>query len=338
MHDQGVLPDEPDQRLLRQVLVAEVGVEVTGVVGSVRHGSSRYLGHVSSSRTVGVVGLGAIGAGVAKGVAGAGHRLVVCDVRAEATAPFAEIGDVVSSPAEVGARCEVVLVAVVDDDQLRAVALGPDGALAAMAPGTSLVVLSTVSVTTLREVADAAGPCGVTVVDCGVTGGPSAAADGQLVSMVGGTPEAVDAVRDVLDGFSSLVVHMGPLGAGLRAKLARNVVQYGAWLAAYEGQRLAEAAGIDLAKLAQVIRASEKRTGGTTTLMFRPTVAPFGPDDDPGLVDAMRTGAALAHKDLRAAIDMARGLGTDTPLAELTEATADAIFGLGGPGDTGGAR
>ncbi len=62
---------------------------------------------------------------------------------------------------------------------------------------------------------------------------------------------------------------MGPLGAGLPAKLARNLVQYGSWLAAYEAQVLAEAAGIELAKLAQVIKASDAQIGGASTLMFR---------------------------------------------------------------------
>ena len=106
---------------------------------------------------------------------------------------------------------------------------------------------------------------------------------------------------------------MGPFGAGLAAKLARNLVQYGSWLAAYEGQLLAEAAGIDLPKLAQVIKASDARIGGASTLMFRSTVAPFTDDDDAGLVGAMHAAAALAHKDLRAALELARVAGRRPP-------------------------
>ena len=75
----------------------------------------------------------------------------------------------------------------------------------------------------------------------------------------------------------SLVLHMGPLGAGLSAKLARNLVQYGSWLAAYEAQVLAETAGIPLPLLAQAIRSSDRRIGGAATLMFRDTVRPSGP-------------------------------------------------------------
>src|SRR5487761_842879 len=280
-------------------------------------------------RTVGVIGLGAIGAGVAGAIAGSQLELAVCDLRAEATAPFAGSARVCSSPSELGSVCDVVVVAVVDDAQVRSVLLPPDGALASMEPGTTVLIVSTVSIPTVLAMAEAAAEARVALVDCGVTGGPSAAADGALVSMVGGTDEAIDKVRDVLDVFSSsLVVHMGPLGAGLQAKLARNVVQYGAWLAAYEGHRLAEAAGIELSKLAQVIRASEKRTGGTTTLMFRDTVTPFPEGTDAGLLGAMQTAADLAHKDLRAAIEMARSMGITAPLAELADSSADSIFGV----------
>ena len=129
--------------------------------------------------------------------------------------------------------------------------------------------------------------------------------------MIGGDDEVVERIRPVLESFSSLVVRMGPLGAGLQAKLARNLVQYASWLAAYEAQVLAEAAGIELAKLAQVIKASDARIGGASTLMFRRTVAPFTAEDDAGLVEAMRTAAGLAHKDLRAAMEMADALGVD---------------------------
>ena len=99
------------------------------------------------------------------------------------------------------------------------------------------MVVSTVSPSTVRRLAELAVASGCELVDCGVSGGPVAAAEGQLVAMVGGSPEAVARVRPVLEAFSSHVVHMGPPGAGLGAKLARNIVQYGSWLAAYEGQR-----------------------------------------------------------------------------------------------------
>jgi 3-hydroxyisobutyrate dehydrogenase len=223
-----------------------------------------------------------------------------------------------------------VVVAVVDDRQVLAVLEGTDGALGAMAAPSTVVIFSTVSPRTIEAVAASASGRDVDVVDCGVSGGPGAAADGSLVAMVGGDDAVIERIRPVLDTFTSLVVHMGPLGAGLKAKLARNLVQYGSWLAAYEAQVLAEAAGIELSKLAEVIRASDKLIGGASRLMFRDTVAPLAPDTHPGLVAAMAAGAALAHKDLRAALELGASLDVDLPLAAMTDARCDDVFGLTG--------
>jgi 3-hydroxyisobutyrate dehydrogenase len=284
--------------------------------------------------TVGVIGLGDIGSGVATGLATGGHALVVTDVRPEATAPFADRARIAPDPAALGAECDAVVVAVVTDAQVRAVLEPPGGALSTLREGASVVVVSTVSVDTLRAVAAAGAASGVTVLDCGVSGGPASAADGTLISMVGGDADAVERVQPVLEAFSSLVVHMGPLGTGLMAKLARNLVQYASWLAAYEAQVIAEAAGIELAKLAQVIRASDQKIGGAATLMFRPSVRQFTGSDDAGLVGAMRNASLLAHKDLRAAVALAQELGVDAPLTALTEARCDLLFGVAGLGGT----
>jgi 3-hydroxyisobutyrate dehydrogenase len=286
---------------------------------------------------VGVIGLGDIGKGVADAVVRAGREqgahleLAVCDLRAEVTAAFEESSHVAASPAELGAASDVVVVAVVDDRQVLTVLAGTDttdGALGSMAAGSTVVVLSTVSPRTVETVAALASDRGVDVVDCGVSGGPAASAEGSLVAMVGGEDDVIARVRPVLDTFTSLVVRMGPLGAGLKAKLARNLVQYGSWLAAYEAQVLAEAAGIELSKLAEVIRASDALIGGASRLMFRDTVAPLPPDTDPGFVGAMAAGAALAHKDLRAAIELGRTLDVDLPLAAMTDARCDEVFGI----------
>jgi 3-hydroxyisobutyrate dehydrogenase len=280
--------------------------------------------------TIGVVGLGAIGDGVATSVRAAGLPLVVCDVRTEATDRHADHATVAPSPAELARLSDVVVVAVVNDDQVHAVLSGPDGALAAGGPGTTFVVVSTITAACVAAIGNEAAEAGAAVVDCGVSGGPSAAATGELVCMVGGDDAVIAGLAPVFDAIGSLTVTMGPFGTGLAAKLARNLVQYGSWLAAYEGQVLAEAAGIDLGKLAQVIRASDARIGGASTLMFRSTVAPFTETDDEGLVGAMQAAADLAHKDLAAAVALADDLRVDLPLAAMTEARCDDIFGVAG--------
>ncbi len=280
--------------------------------------------------TVGVIGLGAIGDGVAASVHAAGLPLVVFDVRAEATLRHAAYASVATSPAEVAGIADVVVVAVVNDEQVHAVLSGPEGALVAGGPETTFVVVSTITSECVRAIGAEATAAATAVVDCGVSGGPTAAASGELICMVGGDADVLERLAPVFDAMGSLTVRMGPFGTGLAAKLARNLVQYGSWLAAYEGQRLAEGAGIELSKLARVIRASDAKIGGASTLMFRTTVAPFTDDDDAGLIRAMRAGAELAHKDLLAALQLAAELDIDLPLAAMTESHTDDIFGVGG--------
>jgi 3-hydroxyisobutyrate dehydrogenase-like beta-hydroxyacid dehydrogenase len=272
--------------------------------------------------------LGDIGSGVARALAAAGLEVMVFDLRREAVESLSGIAKPAATTAELGERCDVVVVAVVSDQQVLDVLRPPDGVLSRPRPGSVVVLLSTIGTATLERVAEMVAGGGARVLDCGVSGGPGAAAEGSLVSMVGGDQADIESVRPVLEAFSSAVVHMGPLGAGLKAKLARNVIQYGSWLAAYEAQRIAEAAGIELPKLAKVVRESDKLIGGSSRLMFRQTAAPFGPDDDAGIIALMSAGCALAHKDLRAAIDLAGTLGIDVPLVAMAESRMDAVFGL----------
>ncbi len=277
---------------------------------------------------VGVIGLGAIGDGVATSVLREGFGLIVCDVRTEATDRYADRAEVASSPADLVRRSDVVVVAVVNDEQVHAVLSGPEGGLAAAGADTVCIVVSTISAPCVEAIGAEAAALGVAVLDCGVTGGPAAAASGDLVCMVGGDPAVIDRVGPVFDAVSSLTVVMGPFGTGLAAKLARNLITYGSWLAAYEGQQLAEAAGISLTQLAEVVRASDVHIGGASRLMFRSTVAPFTADDDKGLVGAMQAGASLAHKDLAAALELAGSLRVDLPLAAMAEQRVDEIFGV----------
>ena len=281
--------------------------------------------------TIGIIGLGTIGSGIATNVHDAGLPLVVYDIRAEATARHAEYAAVAVSPVDLAQESDVVVVAVVNDEQVRSVLSGPEGALAAGAPDTTVVVVSTITSACVAAIGAEATALGVPIIDCGVSGGPSAAASGNLVCMCGGDPEVIAALAPLFEAIGSLTVTMGPFGTGLAAKLARNLVQYGGWLAAYEGQVLAESAGIELAKLAEVVRASDAQSGGAATLMFRPTVGPFTPADDQGLVRAMQAAADIARKDLQAALALAGDLDLELPLAAMTEAHCGEIFGVAVP-------
>jgi 3-hydroxyisobutyrate dehydrogenase-like beta-hydroxyacid dehydrogenase len=264
----------------------------------------------TSAPTIGVIGLGTIGGGIASNVHAAGLPLVVCDVRAEATHRHTAYAKVAGSPADVARESDIVVVAVVNDEQVRSVLSGPEGVLAEGGADITVVVVSTITPACVAAIGAEATALGVSIVDCGVSGGPSAAASGNLVCMCGGDPEAIAGLAPLFEAIGSLAVTMGPFGTGLAAKLARNVVQYGGWLA---------------------VRASDAQSGGQTTLMFRQTVAPFTAADDEGLVRAMHAGADLARKDLLAALALADELHLELPLAAMTEAHCADFFGLGVP-------
>jgi 2-hydroxy-3-oxopropionate reductase len=261
--------------------------------------------------TYGFVGLGQMGAPMAKHLIPYG--LVVYDTRDEAMAPLIEAGaKAAASPAEVAAYSSVISIMVRDDAQVTEVAAE---LLTAAAPGTVLAVHSTISPHTAVELAAQAEPFGIEVVDAPVSGGFMGAEAGNLAVMVGGGDEAFAACQEPFAAWADLVLHMGPVGAGTRTKLARNLLHFVAFVAAAEAQRLAEASGVSLRRLGRVVRHTDAITGGPGAIMLRPTTAPLT-DGDP-LLDIMRHVQALGEKDLSLALELAEELDVDTPLARM---------------------
>jgi 3-hydroxyisobutyrate dehydrogenase-like beta-hydroxyacid dehydrogenase len=271
---------------------------------------------VEIGQAVGFVGLGQMGRPMALRLADWPGGLWVHDVDPKAVAALEHAGaKVAATPREVAERARVVSVMVRDDDQVREVLEGPDGILAGAAPGACVVVHSTIRPDTAQELAEVAAAHDVHVVDAPVSGGFMGAQDGRLAIMVGGTDEAFALCREALDRMGEVVVHLGPAGAGTRAKLARNLIHFVAFAAVTEAQRVAEAAGIDLVALGKVVRHTDSITGGPGAIMLRETAAPMSPDDDwYPILDHVR---ALGEKDLAFAVELAGQVGQDAPLARL---------------------
>ncbi|WP_026414677.1 NAD(P)-dependent oxidoreductase [Actinomadura oligospora] len=269
--------------------------------------------------TVGFVGLGQMGAPMAKHLVKRG--LIVYDTRPEALAPLvAEGARAAADITELAAESDLVSVMVRDDAQVNEVAAE---ALPAMRPGGVLAIHSTIRARTAEDLAARSDT--VHVVDAPVSGGFMGAADGTLAVMVGGSDEAFDACREPFGAWADLVLHMGPIGAGTRTKLARNLLHFTAFTAAAEAQRLAEASGVSLRKLARIVRHTDAITGGAGSIMLRPTTAPLAGDDPlRPILDHVR---ALGEKDLTFALELAAELDVDTPLARL--ALARLATGLG---------
>lgn len=246
---------------------------------------------------------------------------VVFDIRSEATDGFVTVA---TSVADVAARCNVVSVMVLDDAQVRDVV---GEMLPAARPGTVIAIHSTISPSTAEELGAASGD--VYVVDAPVSGGAMGASAGTLVVMIGGPSDAVDTCRAAFEPWAKLVVHAGAVGAGTRMKIARNLITFGSFAAAAEAQRLAEAAGLDIVSLGDVVRYSDEVTGGPGAIMFRETTR-AAERGDPWF-DVLVHTREIGEKDLALALELGRELGVDLPLAELAKQHLAA--GLGVPHD-----
>ena len=279
---------------------------------------------MSSDVKLGYIGLGNQGAPMAKRLAEWPGGLTVFDMRAEAMAPFAELGATLADSVAEVAKADVISVTVLNDQQVRDVV----AQLAEHAePGTVIAIHSTIEPTTAVELAEQLRPKGIHIVDAPVSGGAHAASKGELAVMVGADDEAYDKVKPVFKQWASLVVRAGEPGAGTKMKLARNMLTFIGFAAACEAQKLAEASGIDLQKLGRVVRHSDAQSGGPGAIMARDDTKPLAPDHF--LYNMFVHTRGLAEKDLSLALGLGSAVGVDLPLAEL--ALANLAEGLGVP-------
>jgi 3-hydroxyisobutyrate dehydrogenase len=261
-----------------------------------------------------VIGLGHIGAGVARNLLRDAFDVCGYDVRDEAVAQLGEDVDAVACPADVGAASDVVLIAVLNDEQVRDVLVGDGGILSGPVGTRVIVILSTTTLETIRWAAEECRRVGVALLDCGVSGGRGGFEARQVTAMVGGDATAFEAARPALETFADPVLHMGQLGRGMAAKLARNVLVYTDWSVAWEAARLAQAAGVDVDAFVRAVDASDRYVDGHTALIR----AGVGVGTNPP--EAQARGAAVAtyaDKDLRAAIELGAELGIELPAARL---------------------
>jgi 3-hydroxyisobutyrate dehydrogenase len=287
---------------------------------------------ISTAPSAAVIGLGAIGGAVAKNLVAGGVPTTVFDLRTEVRDSFAELGaTAASSIAEAAADADVVIVAVINDQQVTDVLTGEGGVLGVSHPGQIVVIHSTIRLSTVTDLAERAATVGVDLIDAGVsTGGHDAT--GKLALFVGGDDETVERAHAVLDAYTHDFEHYGPLGAGMAAKLLRNMYSTYVMAAAYETLLLAEAAGVDLETLRRSFESSQVTGGGDFVLSY-PTAKPvteseeaaaFGTDlmgmELDALIAFQEGGAALLEKDLAGAMALAEDAGVDLQLAARAKA------------------
>jgi 3-hydroxyisobutyrate dehydrogenase-like beta-hydroxyacid dehydrogenase len=279
---------------------------------------------VTEQLTLGYIGLGNMGAPMAKRMIEWPGGVTVYDIRTEAMTPLAEAGASLADSIADVAAADIVHVTVLDDAQVRQVV----GELAAhVKPGTVIAIHSTISDTTAAELADELKQQDIHIVDAPVSGGAGAAEKGELATMVGAEREVYERIKPAFKQWASLVIHAGAPGAGTRMKLARNMLTFTSYAAACEAMKLAEAAGLDLQALGRVVRHTDALTSGPGAIMVRDDMKTLEPEHF--LYQPFLHTRGLGEKDLSLALALGEAVSVELPLAQLAyQRLAD---GLGVP-------
>ena len=257
------------------------------------------------------LGLGVMGFPMAGHLAKAGHGVTVYNRSAEkAQAWVAEFGGMsAATPAEAAKNADIVFCCVGNDEDLRSVVLGPQGAFAGMAKGSLFVDHTTASAEIARELAGQAKTMGLGFIDAPVSGGQAGAVNGLLTVMVGGSQADFDRARPVAMAFSRAFTRIGESGAGQLAKMVNQICIAGLVQGLSEGVAFGMKAGLDMKLVLDVIG---KGAAQSWQMDNRGGTMVDGKFDFGFAVDWMR-------KDLGLCMQEAQRNGAQLPVAELVD-------------------
>ena len=270
--------------------------------------------------SVGFVGLGTMGASMAANLLRAGAYLTVWNRTAARASAAIELGARVAvSPGDVAARSDITVICVSDTPDVEAVLFGSDGIAGAARSGGLVIDCSTISPDSTRDFARRLAARGVGLVDAPVSGGSEGARLGTLTMFVGGTEGDVARAMPVLEAMGKTITHLGPVGSGQAAKAVNQVIISGYYLGVAEGIVLGIKAGLAPDRLVEAL------SGGAAQSWVLNNRSGRMIDDEYPLGFRL----ALHRKDLGIALEMARGLDLDLPVAELTAAIEDRLMSAG---------
>lgn len=250
------------------------------------------------------IGLGNMGAPMARNLIKAGHALNLFDLNQTVLAELAELGATIStSPRDAAQGAELVLSMLPAAAHVRSVWLGDDGVLAGIGQGVPAVDCSTIDPQTAREVASAAAKQGVAMADAPVSGGTGGAQAGTLTFMVGASPELFATLQPILAQMGRNIVHCGDVGTGQIAKICNNLLLGITMVGVSEAMALGDALGIDTQVLAGIINSSTGRCWSSDTYNPWPGIIETAPASR-GYTGGF--GADLMLKDLGLATQAAR--------------------------------
>ena len=259
---------------------------------------------VSTSTSVGFIGVGTMGSPMARNLVQAGHRVTVNDLFPTSAAALVDDGAIwADSPAAVAAVSDVTFLSLPNPVDVDEVVRGANGILHGAHPGSAIIDLSTNSPTAVRALAAATADAGVMFLDAPVSGGVAGARKGRLAVMVGGDRSTFDRHRHLLDVLGDRVFYVGDVGAGSVAKLVNNMQFFHGLLGTVEALVLAAKAGVDLNTLRDVVLAGS----GASTVWDYGTNAILKDRLVPNFT------VALAAKDAELAVALAEELGVPMP-------------------------
>ena len=263
---------------------------------------------------IGVVGLGAMGRGMAASLRRAGWNVHVCDVRLEAAEAFAAGGGVACArPAELGAHCEVIVSVVVNAAQTDTVLFGDGGAAAAMQPGSLFIMCSTVDPNVSVQFEQRLAALGLLYLDAPISGGAAKAASGEMTMMTSGTPAAYAKAGSALEAMAAKVYRLGDqAGNGSKVKIINQLLAGVHIAAAAEAMALGLREGVKAEDIYEVITHSAGNSWMFENRMAHVLAADYTP----------LSAVDIFVKDLGLVLDTARASKFPLPLS----ATAHQMF------------
>ena len=279
---------------------------------------------------IGFIGLGNMGAPMARNLLKAGHALRVFDVATKSVAELAEPGaQAASSAGDAAKGCEFVITMLPAGQHSRAVYLGEDGLIARAQKGGLLIDCSTIDVATSREIHAAASRAGVDCLDAPVSGGVAGASAASLTFMVGGSASAFARAEPILRTMGKAAIHTGGAGNGQAAKICNNMILGISMIGVSEAFVLAEKLGLSHATLFDVASRASGQCWSLTSYCPVPGPVPASPANNgykPGFT------AAMMLKDLTLAEDAAKASGVETPLSHAAMALYERFVATGKAG------
>jgi len=268
------------------------------------------------------IGLGVMGYPMARHLKAKGHTVTVYNRTAAKAEKWASEngGATAATPRDAARGQDIVFSCVGNDDDLREITLGPDGAFEAMSPGAIFVDHTTASATVARQLSAAAAEAGFAFLDAPVSGGQAGAENGQLTVMVGGDQAAFATAEPVIMSFARACRLLGPPGSGQLAKMMNQIAIAGVVQGLAEAIHFGTAAGLDVAAVIDVI---SKGAAQSWQMENRHKTMIAGKYDFGFAVDWMR-------KDLGIVLAEARANGTTLPLTALVDQFYAEIQAMGG--------